>query len=229
MRKIVIIGGSSGIGKTLVEQLDIQHRVYATYNQHELSSSDTSTYHYLNVLDEQLDFSFVPEIVDHLVFCPGSILLKPFNRIQISDFEQDYKLNVLGAIKCIQAILPNLKKSSHASIVLFSTIAVQMGMPFHSIVSSSKGAIEGLTKALAAEFAPTIRVNCVAPSLVNTPLASSLLNTEEKILASKNRHPLRKIGETQDIASMVKFLLSDDSGWITGQVFHVDGGMSSIK
>jgi NAD(P)-dependent dehydrogenase (short-subunit alcohol dehydrogenase family) len=163
------------------------------------------------------------------VYCPGSINLRPFSRIPASDFLQDYTLNVLGAVKCIQTVLPNLKKSNQGSIVLFSTVAVQTGMPFHSIVSSSKGAIEGLTKALAAELAPVIRVNCIAPSLTDTPLANSLLSTEEKILTSANRHPMKKIGTAQELAAMAKFLLLEDSTWITGQIFHVDGGMSTIR
>ncbi len=229
MKNLLVIGGSSGIGKALVDILSVNHYVYATYNHHEISSTGNVYYHPLNVMDEQIDFSFLPETIDGIVFCPGSIQLKPFNRIPVSDFINDYTLNVIGAIKCIQAVLPNLKKSQQGSIVLFSTVAVQLGMPFHSMVSSSKGAIEGLTKALAAEFAPTIRVNCIAPSLTNTALAHGLLNTEEKIMASANKHPLKRIGTSNDIASMAQFLLNDDSAWITGQIFLVDGGMGSIK
>ncbi|HOZ51361.1 MAG TPA: SDR family oxidoreductase [Chitinophagaceae bacterium] len=229
MKNFLVIGGSSGIGKALVKLLSVDHHVFATYHENEMTSNGNVKYYPLNVLNESLDFSFLPEIIDGLVFCPGTIQLKPFNRIPIADFMNDYALNVGGAIKCIQAVFPNLKKSKDASIVLFSTVAVQVGMPFHSIVSSSKGAIEGLTKALSSEFAPTIRVNCIAPSLTDTPLAQSLLNSDEKILASANRHPLKKIGTTNDIASMAQFLLTENSSWITGQIFHVDGGMSTIK
>ena len=134
-----------------------------------------------------------------------------------------------GAIRIIQALLPKLKMAEQASIVLFSTIAVQTGFPFHTLVASSKGAIEGLTKALAAELAPKIRVNCIAPSITDTPLAAALLNTEEKKLANAQRHPLKQVGEANDIASMAEFLLTEKSKWITGQIFHIDGGMSTLK
>ena len=126
-------------------------------------------------------------------------------------------------------VLPRLKKSENASIVLFSTVAVQTGLPFHTQVSASKGAIEGLARSLAAEYAPAIRVNCIAPSLTDTPLAASLLNTDQKKEVNALRHPLKRIGTTADIANMAAFLLSEKAGWITGQILHVDGGMSSLK
>jgi NAD(P)-dependent dehydrogenase (short-subunit alcohol dehydrogenase family) len=138
-------------------------------------------------------------------------------------------LQVVAAIKIIQAVLPRLKKAGNASIILFSTVAAQNGLPFHSQVAASKGAIEGLTKALAAEFAPAIRINCIAPSLTDTPLAAGLLNTDQKREANALRHPLKKIGSADDIANMAAFLMSDKAGWITGQIIHVDGGMSTIK
>ncbi len=229
MQNYLIIGASTGIGKQTANQLSIYANVYGTYNKTESIGNDNLSYHFLNVLDETIDLSFLPEIVDGIVYCPGSINLKPFARIKPEDFVQDYQLQVVGAIKIIQQLIPKLKLSNNASIVLFSTVAVQTGLNFHSQVAASKGAIEGLTKALAAEFAPIIRVNCIAPSLTNTPLAAGLLNTPEKIEANAQRHPLKKIGSPTDIANMVEFLLSDKSGWITGQVLHVDGGMGSIK
>jgi NAD(P)-dependent dehydrogenase (short-subunit alcohol dehydrogenase family) len=142
---------------------------------------------------------------------------------------QDYNLQVVGAIKSIQAVLPKLKASNGASIVLFSTVAVQLGLNFHSQVAASKGAIEGLTRALSAELAPSIRVNCIAPSLTDTPLAASLLNSEQKMEANAQRHPLKRVGTVQDISEMACFLLSNKTSWITGQVLHVDGGMGNIK
>lgn len=160
---------------------------------------------------------------------PGSINLLPFHRFKAEDFIQDYQLQAVGAVKVIQAVLPKLKKSEQASIILFSTVAVQSGYTFHSQVAASKGAIEGLTKSLAAEFAPQIRVNAIAPSLTQTPLAAKLLNTEQKMEANANRHPLKRIGLPDDIAQMAIFLLSEKSSWVTGQILHVDGGMSSIK
>jgi NAD(P)-dependent dehydrogenase (short-subunit alcohol dehydrogenase family) len=137
-------------------------------------------------------------------------------------------LQVLGAVNTIQSILPQLKATKNASIVFFSTVAVQKGFNFHSLVSSSKGAIEGLTRALAAELAPIIRVNAIAPSLTDTPLAKKLLSSDEKKAFHAKQNPLQKIGQPEDIADVAAFLLSDKSSWITGQVLHVDGGTSVI-
>lgn len=171
----------------------------------------------------------MPNEIHGLVYCPGSINLKPFDRIKPADFELDYQLQVIGVIKIIQQVLPKMKISLNASIILFSTVAVQTGLPFHTQVAASKGAIEGLTKALAAEFAPKIRVNTIAPSLTNTPLANSLINSEQKMDANAQRHPLKRIGTAADIANMAEYLLSEKASWITGQIFHVDGGISAIK
>jgi NAD(P)-dependent dehydrogenase (short-subunit alcohol dehydrogenase family) len=231
MKTYLIIGASSGIGLQLATTLAAEgNKVIGTFNSHLVESTNPNiSYHPLNVLDAVLDFSFLPEVLDGVVYCPGSINLKPFARIKPEDFTNDFNLQVGGLIKVLQAVQPNLKKSEHASVVVFSTVAVQTGMPFHSQVSVSKGAIEGLTKALAAEFAPSIRVNCIAPSLTETPLAAQLLNTEEKKAAIALRHPLKKIGTATDIANMAAFLLSEKASWITGQVMHVDGGMSTVK
>jgi NAD(P)-dependent dehydrogenase (short-subunit alcohol dehydrogenase family) len=229
MKTYFIIGGSSGIGQALTIQLCHEHTVYATYHRHEPVYVDSKvSFHPLNVLAEDVDISYLPAQLDGLVYCPGSIVLKPFHRFSANDFEQDYRLQLSGAVKVIQAALPRLKKSPSASIVLFSTIAATKGFPFHSIVSASKGAVEGFTKALAAELAPGIRVNCIARSITDTPLAQRLLDTEEKRTNNAQRHPLKKIGAADDIASAAVFLLSDQSSWITGQVIHVDGGLSSI-
>jgi len=231
MANYLIVGGSSGIGKALVEQLVSEgHQLFATYHTHPVESNNSSlSYHSLNVLDESIQLSFLPETLDGIAFCPGAIQLKPFARIQPTDFMADYQLQVIGAIKVIQAALPALKNSTQGSIVLFSTVAVQLGLNFHSIVSASKGAIEGLTKSLAAELAPKIRVNAIAPSLTNTPLAASLLNSDQKIEANAERHPLKRVGTPEDIASIAAFLLSPKSSWITGQILSVDGGMGTLK
>lgn len=231
MSTFLIIGASSGIGKKLAEQLvGSGHTVYATYfkNKPE-TNTGLADYHFLNVLDETIQLDFLPDSLDGLVYCPGSINLRPFGRIKPADFVADFNLQVTGAVKVIQTALPRLKKANNSAIVLFSTVAVQTGFPFHSQVSASKGAIEGLTRALAAEFAPDIRVNCIAPSLTDTPLAAPLLNTDQKREANALRHPLRKTGTPQQIADMAEFLLSAKGDWITGQIFHVDGGMSSLK
>ena len=230
MKTYIIIGASSGIGLQLAKTLaDKGDTVIGTYNSHPLENSQNITYHPLDVTAAELDLSFFPEVIDGIIYCPGSINLKPFGRIKAEDFLSDFNLQVGGLIKVLQYAFPALKKSEHASVVVFSTVAVQLGLPFHSQISASKGAIEGLTKALSAEWAPSIRVNCIAPSLTDTPLAANLLNTDEKKAANALRHPLKKIGTASDIANMAAFLLSENAAWITGQIIHVDGGMSTVK
>jgi NAD(P)-dependent dehydrogenase (short-subunit alcohol dehydrogenase family) len=228
MKNVLIIGGSTGIGKATAELLSHTCSVFATYNHHETNHRDIKYFKY-DVNADPIDLSQLPDSLDGFVYCPGSIQLKPINRISAEDFIQDYRLQVVGAIETIKAVLPLLKKSSSASIVLFSTVAVQTGFNFHSLVASSKGAIEGLTRSLAAELAPSIRVNAIAPSITQTPLASAILNTPEKIDANAQRHPLRRVGAAEDIANMVAFLVSDQSSWMTGQILHVDGGIGKLK
>jgi len=231
MLNVLIIGASSGIGKELAHSLSEKgHYVWGTYYTNEiLENRDNLQYFQLNVFEGKFNLDFLPDVIDGFVYCPGSINLKPFYRIKPEEFLQDYELQVVGSIKILQNVLPKIQKSKNGSIIFFSTVAVKIGLPFHTLVSTSKGAIEGLTKALAAELAPKIRVNCIAPSLTDTPLAAQLLNTEQKREANAQKHPLKRIGTANDIASMAAFLLSSESSWITGQVFYVDGGMSSIK
>lgn len=231
MKNYLIIGASSGIGQAIANELAVAgHQVFGTYNNTLPSENNLAIqYEKLNVLDENPSLDFLPETIDGLVYCPGSINLKPFERIKPADFSNDYELQVLGAIKVLQAILRKLKSAEAPSVVLFSTVAVSNGLPFHSQVSASKGAIEGLTKALAAEYAPKIRFNCIAPSLTDTPLAAALLNNDQKREANAQRHPLKRIGSAVDIANMATFLLSEKASWTTGQILHVDGGMSTLK
>ena len=231
MQHYLIVGASTGIGRELAIQLaQTGNQVSATFHKN-IPTVDIPNIHFhqLNVLGDNFSLDFLPDELAGFVYCPGSINLRSFERINPADFESDYKLQVTGAIKLLQIVLPKLKKSTSASVVFFSTVAVQTGLPFHSQVSASKGALEGLTRALAAEYAPKIRVNCIAPSLTDTPLAASLLNNEQKKEANALRHPMKRIGTAEDLANMAAFLLSEKASWITGQILHVDGGMSSIK
>ncbi len=229
MKNYLIIGASTGIGRALAVNLaEAGHQVFGTYNSNKIEKEENLSYHQLDVTEEII-FNFLPERIDGLVYCPGSINLKPFKRLKPANFAADFDLQVLGAIKVIQAALPALQNAENPSIVLFSTVAVQSGFNFHSQVAVSKGAIEGLSRSLAAEFAPKIRVNTIAPSLTDTPLAAKLLSSDLKREANAERHPLKRIGTAEDIAQTAAFLLSDHSSWITGQIIHVDGGMSSLK
>ena len=231
MKNYLVIGASSGIGRALaIDLAEAGHKVYGTYNENIVESNEHGIdYHALNVNDDTLSLDFLPESLDGIAYCPGNIRLRPFHRIKAAEFMDDYALQLVGSVKVIQAALPRLKKSGNASIVMFSTVAVQAGFNFHSLVGASKGAVEGLVRSLSAELAPAVRVNCVAPSLTDTPLAEALLNSDTKREANAKRHPMQRIGAPADIAAMAAFLLSDKASWITGQVMHVDGGMSVIR
>jgi len=219
-KRILIIGGNTGIGEKLNELL------LADGNETIVMSRSQGG---VDIQDDEPNFPEVEGPIDALVYCPGSINLKPFRGLKIADFQHDLNINYLGAIKTIKNFLPNLKESLNASITLFSTVAVKKGMHFHSSIAGAKGAVEGLTRALAAELAPKIRVNCIAPSLTDTPLAEKLLRNEKQREGAEQRHPLKSIGEASDIAHMTHFLLSDKAQWISGQIINVDGGMSSLS
>lgn len=226
-KNFLIIGGTSGIGKAIVTILEKDHHVFIASRNPDKES--THTHLAYDATHDELALEALPAQLDGLVYCPGTITLKPFHRITDAEFLEDYQINVLGAIRTIRKAMPLLKNSQQASIVLFSTVAVQQGMSFHASIASSKGALEGLTKSLAAEFAPKIRVNAIAPSLTNTPLASKLLSSIEKKNVSDERHPLKRTGEPEDIANMAVFLLQQNASWISGQIFHVDGGLSTLR
>lgn len=231
MKNYLIVGGTKGIGKEIVDHcLQNGDKVFViSRNSHHFEEDDNISFINLDITEQAIPEGFLPDVLDGFVYCPGTINLKPFNRLTIKDFTDDWRTNFAGAVSSIQAALPALKKSPYASIVLFSTVAVSTGMPFHASISAAKGAIEGLSRSLAAEFAPRIRVNCIAPSLTQTPLAEKLLSTEEKIEAAAMRHPLKKVGKPKDIASLALFLLSPENEWITGQVIHLDGGLSVLR
>ncbi|MCR9183440.1 MAG: SDR family oxidoreductase [Flavobacteriaceae bacterium] len=228
-KNILLIGGSYGIGKALAENLAITNQVIVASRTQEGFDSENIKHLSFDTTKDDLSELDLPEIIDGFVYCPGSINLRPFKNLREETFEEDFQLNFIAMIKVLKGVLPKLLKSEDASIVLFSTVAVKMGMPFHTSVSASKGAIEGFAKAFAAEYAPKIRCNVIAPSLTDTPLAERLLGDDRRKETASERHPLKRVGETKDIAAMARFLLSDESSWITGQVFGVDGGMSTLK
>lgn len=226
-KNILVVGGTSGIGYAVIQGLLAKGA--AIWNISRTPINLNRVHHQSVDITGSVDIINLPESLDGLVYCPGSINLKPFNALKTEDFQQDWEVNVMGFIKILKLALKPLK-TKQSSIVLFSTVAVSQGMSYHASVAASKGAIEGLTVSLAAEYARNgIRVNAIAPSLTDTPLAKQLLSTEEKRKASDDRHPLKRIGQPEDISEMTLFLLSDASSWMTGQIIHLDGGMSSIR
>ncbi|MCI3937259.1 SDR family oxidoreductase [Chryseobacterium aahli] len=231
MKNIVIIGCGQGIGFATAKILSENYNVIGiSKTQSPKVEQLNIEFHQIDILNRNLDEINFPDVIEGLVYAPGSINLKPFNRLSADDFKNDFEINVIGAVKVIQKLLPYLKKSESASVVLFSSVAAKLGMPFHASISASKSAVEGLTKSLAAELsAQKIRVNAIAPSLTDTHLASQLLSTPEKREASGKRHPLQRVGNADEIAKMVEFLLSENSSWITGQIIGIDGGMGSVK
>ena len=228
MKNILLIGGSTGIGYELSQKLKKDNNLFiSTRDQGKFNDPNIKT-HELD-LDKEFETDWLPDHLDGFVYLPGTINLRPFKGLKPSVFLDDFNINVMGCVKILQKVLPKIQAAENPSIVMFSTVAVKIGMPFHSSVSSSKGAIEGLTRSLAAEFAPKIRVNSIAPSILDTPLAEKFLNSETKLENSRNRHPLKEIGSPKDISEIVKFLLEDNSKWMTGQIIPFDGGMSSVK
>lgn len=223
-RTYLLIGGRSGIGASTARLLTTQGDSVITTSRNPDSAGDVR---YFNA-EAPAPFD-LPDQLDGLVYFPGSIQLKPFPRLTADDFLRDFQINCLGAVAAIQSALPALKSAPAASIVLFSTVAVAQGLAFHASIAAAKGAVEGLTLSLAAELAPKIRVNAIAPSLTDTPLAASLLNSDAKREASAKRHPLQKIGAPDDVAALVAFLLSDASKFMTGQILRPDGGLSSVR
>ncbi|MES9971832.1 MAG: SDR family oxidoreductase [Candidatus Thiodiazotropha sp.] len=227
MANILIVGAGSGVGLSLAESLIADgHQLWTTSRspQHPLQ-----TQHLCWEANSDFPADALPDTLACMVYCPGTISLQPFHRTDLATFAADMEVNLFGAVRALQASLPALQQAEQASVVLFSTVAVTTGMPMHASIAAAKGGIEGMTRALAAELAPGIRVNAVAPSLTDTPLASSLLRTERQRENAAARHPLGRIGQQDDIAAAVKYLLSADSAWITGQVLAVDGGMGAVR
>lgn len=229
-KNYVIAGGSTGIGFALAKHLVESGNSVTVLSR---TKGELDTLSGVNHITHDVTSETVPEIaadtIDGFVYCPGTINLKPFHGIKPKAFQQDFDVNVLGAVKLTQAVLKQLKAAPKASIVYFSTVAVSQGMPYHASVAASKGAIEGMTRSLAAELAPAIRVNCIAPSITDTPLASRILSNDDKKEAAGKRHALGRVGSAAEIAKAAAYLLSEDAAWITGQVLGIDGGMSAIR
>ena len=229
-KNILVIGGSSGIGLALVTLLSPDNNVYVASRSSERINGLKVNYIPFDATKDTIDTSLLPETLDGFVYCPGSINLRPFKGLKIEAFTDDFEINVMGAVKSLKSVLGLLLASTKASsVVFYSTVAVQTGMPFHSSISASKGAIEGLTRSLAAEFAPKIRVNAIAPSIVDTPLASKFLNNDVKMEKANERHPLGRIGTAKELADVTAFLLGDQSSWMTGRILQIDGGIGNLK
>ncbi|RCR68255.1 SDR family NAD(P)-dependent oxidoreductase [Larkinella punicea] len=230
-KNILIVGASSGIGQATAQRLQAAGATVFTAGRRQPEGIQSTHLTWDATQPGESDLSGLPDTLHGLVYAPGSIRLAPFGRLTLDHFQEDFTLNVLGAIAILKTVMPALLQSKSASVVLFSTVAAQLGFGLHSSVSVSKSAVEGLTKSLAAEYAPQhIRFNTVAPSLTDTPLAQSAgLVSPNRLEAAGKRHPLGRIGTSADIAGMVTFLLSEESGWVTGQILGVDGGMSTLK
>ena len=226
MRKIIIIGGSKGIGKAITESLLSNHQIVNISRTPPEFEHQNLSHHSCDILTDDLPLI---EDADGLIYCPGSINLKPFNRLSVEDFRTDFEINVIGAVKTIQAYSKALSQSESASIVLFSTVATKLGMPFHASVATAKSAVEGLTKSVAADLAPKIRVNAIAPTITNTDLAAKFLRNERMTESTIQRHPLKKYLEPTEVAAMASYLLSDLSKSISGQIFNLDCGIVSLK
>lgn len=229
MKNYLLIGGSYGIGNKIIDLLPDNATIIVASRTAEGLAGKNVKHIPFNVLEETLDLEQLPEKIDGFVYCPGSINLRPFKGLKPEAFTNDFEINVMGAVRTLQHVQPLLAASEQASVVLFSTVAVQTGMPFHSSVATSKGAVEGLGRALAAEWAPKVRVNVIAPSITDTPLANRFLNNDTKKEKAAFRHPLKRIGTSQDVAQLAAFLLSENSSWMTGQVLGLDGGMSVLN
>ena len=226
MRHILIIGGTKGIGKAIIDLLIEENKI--TCMSRNVCDYNHENYNHIQ-FDATLDNFPDLEKIDSLVYCPGSINLKPISTLSIEDFRNDFELNVIGAVKSIKKYLPLLKKGENPSILLFSTVATKLGMPYHASVSASKSAIDGIVKTLGAELAPKIRINAIAPTITNTELASKILRNEKVLENMIERHPLKKILSADEVAKMAKFLISEDGSSISGQIINMDAGIVSFK
>jgi 3-oxoacyl-[acyl-carrier protein] reductase len=231
MKTYVIIGGSSTIAQLLIKSLENQDVNLLVYSRSENIFPDQKNVNWqiLNIIKDEFKAEVIPASVDALIYFPGTIILKPFQTLKPEDFQNDFEINFFGAVKAVKAFYRPLRKSGNGSIVMFSTVAAKVGMPYHASIAGAKAAVEGLTRSLAAEFAPHIRVNCIAPSLTDTQMASKLLSNEERRSSIAQRNPMKRIGNPEELATLVEFLAGEKSSWITGQVIAIDGGMSTLN
>ena len=228
-KNILIIGASSDIGLEICKLANADgHNIYAT-SRDDVNANNFDNFIQLDPNKSLDELDDLPENIDGLVYCPGTINLRSLQRLTLEDIKNEMEVNFYGAFNIIKKVLPNLKKNDGASVVLFSTVAVKTGMPMHSSIAAAKGALEGLAKSLAAELAPRVAINCVAPSIVDTKLAANILSTDERKQASADRHPLKTIGSINSIANSAYFLLQAKENWISGQIFRPDGGLSALK
>ncbi len=231
MKQFVVVGGSHGIGAGIVQRCLDSGATVTTFSRTagEMAGLPGVQHHSVDLASETLDASALPEKIDGFVYCPGTITLGPLRAVKADVLRSDFEINVVSAVRALQTALPGLKRSAEASVVMFSTIAVATGLPMHTSVAASKGAIEALVRTWAAELAPKIRVNAIAPALTDTPLAQKFLDREDKRTAMAAKYPLGRIGTVGDMSAAAEFLLSADSSWMTGQVLAVDGGMSAVR
>jgi len=226
MKNIVIIGGSKGIGNAiLLQQLETNYVYNISRNPPEISHPNLKHYS-IDVLQDTL-----PEIesINTLIYCPGSINLKPIGNLSIDDFRNDFEINVIGAVKCIQQYLPQLKKGNHPSILLFSTVAAKLGMPFHASIATAKAGVEGLVKSLGAELASSVRINAIAPTITETSLSANILRNDRMKENMVERHPMKGYLKANEVAEMADFLISEKAKSISGQIFEMDYGIVTFK
>lgn len=225
----LLIGGSSGIGLALAKRLLAQSYQVTVISREPKGLPQEANHFQADICNTQIALPEIEEPIDALIYLPGTIDLKPFASLTLDHFKKEFDINFFGAVRAVQTYLPKLKESAKPSLTFVSSVAAKLGMSYHTSIASAKAALEGFCLSLAAELAPTVRVNAVAPSLTQTPLSQPLLDNEKKLEASAKRHPLQRVGTAEDIASAINYLISDEACWITGQILSVDGGFSSLR